>query len=55
MLLFTGGGKPKEPRFKTQSPTPRRCNGAIDQRWVAIAETHLQQSIMATVRSIAQP
>lgn len=32
-----------------------RCNGAIDQRWVSIAETHLQQGIMAAVRSIAQP
>lgn len=32
-----------------------RCNGAIDQRWVDIAETHLQQGIMAAVRSIAQP
>lgn len=27
----------------------------IDQRWVAIAETHLQQGIMAAVRSIAKP
>lgn len=27
----------------------------LDQRWVAIAETHLQQGVMAAVRSIAQP
>ncbi|CAL9963200.1 hypothetical protein VPHD479_0077 [Vibrio phage D479] len=27
----------------------------IDERWVAIAETHLQQGIMAAVRSIAKP
>lgn len=27
----------------------------IDQRWVSIAETHLQHGIMAAVRSIAQP
>lgn len=27
----------------------------IDQRWVAIAETHLQQGIMAAVRAVAQP
>lgn len=27
----------------------------IDQRWVAIAETHLQQGIMAAVRSVAKP
>lgn len=26
-----------------------------DQRWVAIAETHLQQGIMAAVRSVAKP
>lgn len=27
----------------------------LDQRWVSIAETHLQQGIMAAVRSVAQP
>lgn len=27
----------------------------VDQRWVSIAETHLQQGIMAAVRSVAQP
>lgn len=32
-----------------------RDNISIDQRWVDIAETHLQQGIMAAVRSIAQP
>jgi len=32
-----------------------RCNESLDQRWVSIAETHLQQGIMAAVRSIAQP
>ena len=32
-----------------------RSNGNIDQRWVNISETHLQQGIMAAVRSIAQP
>lgn len=30
-------------------------NKSLDQRWVCIAETHLQQGIMAAVRSIAQP
>jgi hypothetical protein len=33
-------------------------NGAkdgIDQRWVSIGQTHLQQGIMALVRSIARP
>ena len=32
-----------------------RDNGSLDQRWVSIAETHLQQGIMAAVRPIAQP
>lgn len=32
-----------------------RANPNLDQRWVAIAETHLQQGCMAAVRSIAQP
>lgn len=27
----------------------------LDQRWVAIAQTHLQQGFMAAVRAIAQP
>jgi len=27
----------------------------LDQRWVSIAETHLQQGVMAAVRAIAQP
>lgn len=27
----------------------------LDQRWVAIAKTQLQQGIMAAVRAIAQP
>jgi hypothetical protein len=32
-----------------------RVSSNIDQRWVDIAETHLQQGIMAAVRSIAKP
>ena len=32
-----------------------RTRKEIDQRWVSIAETHLQQGIMAAVRAIAQP
>lgn len=32
-----------------------RDNKDLDQRWISIAETHLQQGIMAAVRSIAQP
>ncbi len=32
-----------------------RANPDLDQRWVDIAETNLQQGCMAAVRSIAQP
>lgn len=32
-----------------------RDNDSLDSRWIDIAETHLQQGIMAAVRSIAQP
>jgi hypothetical protein len=27
----------------------------VDARWVAIAKTHLQQGIMALIRSVARP
>lgn len=30
-------------------------NDSLDHRWISIAETHLQQGIMAAVRAIAQP
>lgn len=30
-------------------------NKSLDQRWVALGRTHLQQGIMALVRSVAQP
>lgn len=32
-----------------------RSRKEIDQRWVSIAETNLQQGIMAAVRAVAQP
>jgi hypothetical protein len=32
-----------------------KANTELDQRWVSIAETYLQQGIMAAVRSVAQP
>lgn len=32
-----------------------RNTDGIDQRWVSIAETHLQQGVMAAVRAIAKP
>ena len=31
------------------------ANHAIDPRWVNIGKTHLQQGIMALVRSVARP
>lgn len=31
------------------------ANEHLDQRWVAIAKTHLQQGFMAAVRAVAQP
>ena len=41
-------------RLKTVIAAMRSREG-IDQRWVSIAETHLQQGIMAAVRAVAQP
>ncbi|AUR94172.1 coil containing protein [Vibrio phage 1.193.O._10N.286.52.C6] len=32
-----------------------RENEELDQRWISIAEAHLQQGIMAAVRSVAKP
>lgn len=32
-----------------------RANPDLDQRWVSIAETHLQQGFMAAVRAVAKP
>lgn len=32
-----------------------KSNVNLDQRWVSISETYLQQGIMAAVRSVAQP
>lgn len=32
----------------------RKVKG-VDQRWVDIAETHLQQGIMAAVRAVVKP
>lgn len=32
-----------------------RTRVSVDQRWVSIAETHLQQGIMAAVRAVAKP
>lgn len=32
-----------------------QSTASYDQRWVALAKTHLQQGIMAAVRAVAQP
>jgi hypothetical protein len=32
-----------------------RNQGMVDQRWVSIGETHLQQGLMALTRAIAKP
>lgn len=32
-----------------------RKNPDLDGRWISIAETHLQQGIMAAVRAVAKP
>lgn len=31
------------------------CVDTVDQRWVSIGKTHLQQGIMALVRAVARP
>ena len=35
--------------------TPLRSEEALDQRWVSIGVTHLQQGLMAVTRGIAKP
>lgn len=32
-----------------------RDNPELDERWISIAEDHLQQGIMAAVRAVAKP
>ena len=32
-----------------------RANPGLDQRWVSIGATHLQQGLMGLTRSVAQP
>ena len=32
-----------------------RTNTGIDQRWVSIGATHMQEGLMALTRSVAQP
>jgi len=42
-------------RLKNVISSMRSRGDTLDQRWVSIAETHLQQGIMAAVRAVAQP
>jgi len=42
-------------RLKNVIEAMRSRGVSLDQRWVDIAETHLQQGIMAAVRSVAKP
>jgi hypothetical protein len=45
-------------RLRMQPPTPVHGDpfpGSIDQRWVSIGATQLQQGFMALIRGIAQP
>lgn len=32
-----------------------QANPTLDQRWVSIGKTHLQQGLMALTRAVAQP
>lgn len=41
-------------RLKDMIYDMRHTDG-LDQRWLSIAETHLQQGIMAAVRAVAKP
>ncbi|EOW9436668.1 hypothetical protein ACOCGN_003252 [Vibrio cholerae] len=42
-------------RLKNLIEALRARGNGLDQRWVDISETHLQQGIMALVRSVAKP
>lgn len=32
-----------------------RANGGMDQRWLSIGATHMQEGLMALTRAVAQP
>jgi hypothetical protein len=42
-------------RLKNVIGAMRSRGDTLDQRWISIAETHLQQGIMAAVRAVAKP
>ena len=39
----------------TSAPPDARAPSPLDQRWVSIGATHLQQGLMALTRSVAKP
>lgn len=41
--------------FKLAASDAVPTEDGIDQRWLAIGKTHLQQGFMAVIRSIARP
>lgn len=42
-------------RLETQVESMEMQGVMLDQRWVAIGKTHLQQGLMALVRAVAKP
>lgn len=42
-------------RIETQVESMEMQGVTVDQRWVAIGKTHLQQGLMALVRAVAKP
>lgn len=42
-------------KLESIDPVDSGFKTCVDGRWVSIGKTHLQQGIMALVRSIAQP
>jgi hypothetical protein len=50
MNMIKGLAEKAGAELKIVADTP-----GVDQRWVAIAKTHLQQGFMALTRSVAKP
>lgn len=42
-------------QIETQVQSMEMQGPMVDQRWVAIGKTHLQQGLMALVRAVAKP
>ncbi|MBX3704014.1 MAG: hypothetical protein KF822_09590 [Steroidobacteraceae bacterium] len=39
----------------TAAPPDRRAPSPLDQRWISIGATHLQEGLMALTRGVAKP